>query len=90
MQNVGKHSNETLLSPSTTEYTSKQRPYLPPGPPAMNILKIATLNINGIHTTTRIAMLQDFLKCHAILTRGHPPTTLTICRDKQHKQMSEQ
>jgi len=34
--------------------------------PAMNILKIATLNINGIHTTTRIAMLHDFLKCHAI------------------------
>ena len=31
----------------------------------MNILKIATLNINGIHTT-RIATLHDFLKCHAI------------------------
>ena len=30
----------------------------------MNILKIATLNINGIHTPTRIAMLHDFLKNH--------------------------
>ena len=34
--------------------------------PAMNILKIATLNINGIHTTTRIATLHDFLKCQPI------------------------
>jgi exonuclease III len=32
----------------------------------MNIIKIATLNINGIYTPTRIAMLHDFLKSHAL------------------------
>jgi len=30
----------------------------------MNVLKIATLNINGIHTPTWVTMLHDFLKSH--------------------------
>ena len=62
-KNVGKPSNDTRPRTSTTKYTIKQRRRLPP---SMNILKIATLNINGIHTTTRIATLNDFLKCQPI------------------------
>lgn len=32
----------------------------------MNVLKIATLDINGLHTRNRVAMLHDFLKNHDI------------------------
>ena len=32
----------------------------------MNILKIATLNMNGIYKPNGIAMLHDFLKTHAL------------------------
>jgi exonuclease III len=32
----------------------------------LNIIKIAKLNINDTYTPTRIAMLHDFLKGHAL------------------------
>jgi exonuclease III len=58
------HKSERVVARATPREETNLRWH--PLSPHMYFLKIAMLNINGIHTPNRIAMLHDFLRYHDI------------------------